>query len=173
MQLLPSSRLIVVLAVLTSLSSAWALCQPPDASLDWRFVGEVVQNVRVLSNEDRAVSGWRTAQAVSNFASSPATATLTAGYDTNTTVSTSIIRWGLGSSQRTTWTHSFDVSVPARSRVRLLHQRREELRNLSWDVMCAWRHARTGEARMTVYGRGYRGTTWKLYDAYDVRTERL
>jgi hypothetical protein len=173
MQSLPSSRLIVALIVLASVSSALAVCQPPDASLDWRFAGEIVQNVRVLRSEDRAVSGWRTVTAVSNFGSSSSTATLKAGYDTNTTVSATIARWGLGRSERTTVTHTFDVTVPARSRVRLLHQRRDETRTLSWDVMCAWQHARTGEARLTLYGRGYRGTTWRLYDVYDVRTERL
>ena len=173
MQFLPSSRLIVALVVLASASSALAVCQPPGASLDWRFVGEVVQNVRVLKSEDRAVSGWRTVTAVSNHGTSPTTATLSAGYDTNTSVSSTIARWGLGRSERTIVTHTFDVSVPARSRVRLMHQRRDDTRTLSWDVMCAWQHTRTGEARLTLYGRDYRGTVWRLYDVYDVRTERL
>ena len=173
MQLLPRAHLIVGLLALLSWSSALALCQPPDASLDWRFVGEVVQNTRVLRSEHRTVSGWRTVTAVSNPGSAQTTATLSAGYEDNVSVSASIARWGLGGSHRSTWTHTFDVTVPASSRVRLLHQRREHFQDLTWDVMCAWRHTRTGEARLTTYGRGYRGSMWRLYDAYDVRTERL
>lgn len=173
MQLLPSSRLIVTMVAVASLSSALAVCQPPDASLDWRFAGEIVQNVRVLRSDDRAVSGWRSVTVVSNHGTRPATASLSAVYDTNTTVSGTILRWGLGHSTRVTMTHRFDVEVPARSRVRLLHQRRDETRSLSWDVVCAWQHARTGQTRLTTYGRGYRGTEWQLYDVYDVRAESL
>ncbi|TVR93035.1 MAG: hypothetical protein EA416_05975 [Trueperaceae bacterium] len=149
------------------------MCQPPDSSLDWRFVGEVVQNTRVIRSEDRTASGWRTVTSVSNPGSAPTNATLSASYDTNVTASAAIVRWGIGSSHRDTWTHAFEVSVPARSRVRLMHQRREHYQELRWDVMCAWRHAKTGQARLTTYGRGYRGGMWRLYDAYDVRTERL
>jgi len=173
MQLLPSSRVLVVLLVVASLSSAVAVCQPPDASLDWRFVGEVVQNVRTVSDRTFNLSGWRTIRTVSNSGSTSMNASLSSTYDTNVTVSAAIARWGLGQSYRNTFTDTFEVTVPARSRVRLEHQRREHMRDLSWDVMCAWRHNRTGEARLTTYGRGYRGTTWRLYDAYQLQTERL
>ena len=173
MQLLPSSRAVVVLLVITLWSSGLAQCQPPDGSLDWRFVGEVVQNQRIASSRTFNVTGRSTVASVANTGSTARAASMSASYDTNNSVSASILKWGLGSSWRSTWTHTFDVSVPARSRVRLLHQRREELREMVWDVMCAWRHNVTGQARLTTYGLNYRGTTWRLYDAYELRTEPL
>lgn len=173
MQLLPTARVLVALLAVASISSAVAMCQPPDASLDWRFVGEVVQNVRTTSDRTFNVSGWRTVRSVANTSSTSMPATLATTYDTNVTVSASIARWGLGQNYRNTFTDTFDVTVPARSRVRLEHQRREQVQDLSWDVMCAWRHARTGASRLTTYGRGYRGTSWQLYDAYNLVTERI
>ncbi len=173
MQLLPSSRIAIALLFVGLWSAAFAWCPTPDASGDWRFAGEVVQNRRVASSRTYAVSGWRTVASSANLGSTSRAATLTASYDQNTTVSASILRWGLGNSSRTTWTHAFDVTVPAASRVRLLHQRREELRDMVWDVMCAWRHRVTGQARLTTYGLNYRGTIWRLYDAYQLKTEPI
>jgi hypothetical protein len=173
MQSLPRARTLLGLLVLLSWSSVLALCQPPDGSLDWRHVGDVVQNQRVASSRTYNVTGWQTAGSVTNHGSSAINDSMTATYETNTLVSASILTWRLGSSNRSTWTHTFGVSVPARSRVVLRHQRREEVRDLVWDVMCAWRHRVTGEARLTTYGRNYTGTTWRIYDAYDIRTEAL
>jgi hypothetical protein len=169
----PSMRLVTTLLVLASLSTGMAWCPAPDDSGLWRFVDEVVQNQRVASSRTYDVSGWRTVASAANLGATAQSATLTAGYDTNTSVSASILRWGLGSSNRVTWTHTFGVTVPANSRVRLLHQRREEIRDMVWDVMCAWRHASTGQARLTTYGLNYRGTIWRLFDAYQLLTEPL
>ncbi len=173
MQLLPSVRIAVALVSVTVLSTALAWCPTPDASGDWRFVGEVVQNERVASSRTFNVTGWRTVASTANTSGSSRSATLTTSYDENVSVSASIARWGLGSSTRMTWTHAFDVTVPAHSRVRLLHRRREEVREMVWDVMCAWRHRTTGQARLTTYGLNYRGTIWRLYDAYELRTEPI
>ena len=173
MQLLPSVRIAIALVSATVLSTALAWCPAPDASTEWRFVGEVIQNRRVTSSRTFNVTGWRTVASSANTGASPRNATLTAKYDENVSVSASIARWGLGASTKTTWTHDFDVTVPARSRVRLLHRRREEVREMVWDVMCAWRHRTTGQARLTTYGRNYRGTTWRLYDTYELRTEPI
>jgi hypothetical protein len=168
-----SWRIAIALLVLSSWAVALAQCQPPDASGDWLFAGEIVQNQRTVSSRTYDVSSTRTVASVANLGSTPQSATLTAGYDTNVSVSASILRWGLGSSSRTTWTHAFEVTVPAQSRVRLLHRRREEVREMRWDVMCAWRHRLTGRSALTTYGRNYSGTIWQLYDAYELRTEAL
>ncbi len=173
MQLLLRSRLLIALLLLGSWSAGFAVCAAPDDSGDWRLVGEVIQNQRIASSRTFNVSGWRTVAAAANRDSTPMSATLTARYDENTTVSASILRWGLDRSNRITWTHAFEVTVPANARVRLVHQRREEVREMVWDVMCAWRHTRTGQPRLTTYGRNYRGTIWRLYDAYELLTERL
>ena len=173
MQLLPSSRVVIALLFVGLVSTAFAWCPAPDDSVDWRFVGEVVQNKRVASSRTFNVSGWRTVASSANLGSTSQSATLTASYDQNTSVSASIFRWGLGNSNRITWTHAFGVTVPAGSRVRLLHQRREEIRDMVWDVMCAWRHSVTGQARLTTYGLNYRGTIWRLYDAYQLKTEPI
>lgn len=173
MQLLPSSRVVIALLFVALVSTGFAWCPAPDDSVDWRFVGEVIQNRRVASSRTFNVSGWRTVASSANLGSTSRSATLTASYDQNTSVSASIARWGLGKSNRITWTHAFDVTVPASSRVRLLHQRREEIRDMVWDVMCAWRHRVTGQARLTTYGRNYRGTIWRLYDAYQLKTEPI
>ena len=166
-------RVAIALLVLSSFAAGLAQCHAPDASSDWLFTGEVIQNRRTISSRTFDVTSQRTVASAANLGTTSSSATFTASYDTNVSVSASILRWGLGSSSRTTWTHIFDVTVPASSRVRLLHQRREEVRDMRWDVMCAWRHKVTGQAALTTYGLNYSGTIWRLYDAFELRTEAL
>jgi hypothetical protein len=171
---LPSPwRVSAALALLLSTTAALAICQPPDGSLDWRMVGEFVQNVQTRSIRNYATTGWSTVDSVGNLGSVERRETLSGTFSENRIVSLSVQRWKLGTNSTTSRTHSVTVTVPPGHRARLMRQRREEIRDLRWDVMCAWRHAVTGAAAITPYGFGYTGTTWRLYDAFEVRTERL
>ena len=171
--LLPMGRTFVALIVLLSTTAALAVCQPPDASLDWRMVGEIVQNKRTASVRTYATTGWSTIDSVANLGTVDRRETLSGSFSENRIVSFSIQRWGLGTNATSTRTHQVTVSVPPGHRVRLMRQQREEIRDLTWDVVCAWLHRVTGASAITPYGFGYRGTMWRLYDAFEVRTERL
>jgi hypothetical protein len=163
-------RAIVAVMLVSTAAAAMAVCQPPDSSIDWRFVGEITQNVRTtrLAYYDR--SGWSTVASVVNHTSSDRRETLSASRSENQLVSYAIERWGLGTSSSSTWTHRVDVTVRPGQRVRLLRKRREEIRDITWDVVCAWQHRVTGDAAITWYGR-YSGTFWRLFDAFEVRSE--
>jgi hypothetical protein len=171
--LIPALRASLLLALLVAGSAALAVCQPPTSSLDWVYVGEIVQNVRTDRHSTSAVSGWSTVDSVGNFGASTVSATLGATYSESWLVTFGIHRFGLGSNTNSTRSHSVVVSVPSGYRARLMHQRREELRDLRWDVVCAWRNRVNGQSAITAYGFGYTGTKWRLYDAFDVRQERL
>jgi hypothetical protein len=166
-------RASLLLALLLVGSVAFAVCQPPSSSLDWVYVGEINQNIRTDRLSTSAVSGWSTVDSVGNLGSSTITATLTTTFSESWLVTWAIQRFGLGTNSSSTRSHAVTVSIPAGYRARLLHQRREELRDLRWDVVCAWRHRVTGESGLTVYGFGYTGTMWRLYDGFEVRQERL
>jgi hypothetical protein len=168
-----AGRLAAALTLLAAAASALAQCQPPDASLSWRMVGEIVQNTRTMRLTTTSTSGWSTVDSVANLGTVDRRETLSGTFSENRVVSYAILRWGLGSNSTSSRTHQVTVTVPAGHRVRLLRQRREEIRDLRWDVVCAWQHTVTGAKALTPYGFGYTGTMWRLYDAFEVKAERL
>jgi hypothetical protein len=170
---LPMGRSLVALVVLLSATAALAVCQPPDASLDWTMVGEIVQNKRTRSARTYAITPWSTVDSVANLGAFSTRETLSASFSENRIVSFTIERWGLGTNSASSRTHRVTLNVAPGSRARLLRQQREEILDLSWDVVCAWLHRVTGASAITPYGFGYRGTTWRVYDAFDVRSEPL
>lgn len=171
--LAPSLRFALVLALLLFTTGALALCRPPDDSLGWRMVGEIVQNSRTVRRTNHAITAWRTVDSVGNLGTVDRRETLSASFSQNQIVSFAIQRWGLGRNHSSTRTHTVTATVRPGTRVRLMRQRREEIRDLTWDVVCAWQHRTTGASAITPYGRGYKGTFWRVYDAFQVRTEPL
>jgi hypothetical protein len=168
-----AARVIAALALLAATSAASAVCQAPDTSLNWVMVGEITQNVRTVRHDVYDTTGWSTVDAVTNLGTTERRETLSGSFSDNQIVSFAIQRWGIGTNSITSRTHSATVTVPPQHRARLVKLRREEVRDLVWDVVCAWRHRITGTPAITVYGFGYRGTTWRAYDAFEVRWERV
>ncbi|CAN5706218.1 hypothetical protein BH23DEI1_BH23DEI1_15540 [soil metagenome] len=171
-RLMPRLRAVLVLVLVSSTTSALAFCQPPDDSIDWRMVGEIVQNERTSRVATNRLTPWSTVDSVANLGTVARRETLSASFTENQIVSLSILRWGIGQNHSSTRTHTVSVTVAPRTRVRLMRQRQEEIRDLTWDVVCAWQHRRTGRAAITAYGR-YSGTQWQVYDGFDVRTDPL
>lgn len=173
-RLLPSLRIALLLAVVASASTAWAQCFPPqNDAYSWIYVGEIAQNIRVRSVRDSAVGSWSTVDSMTNRLAVTLRHTLSASQTENVIVSFRLLFFGIAYSGSSTTQHSAEVSIPPGHRARLMRQRREEMTEYLYDIVCAWRHRTTGQAAITSYGRNYADTVLRLYDAFEVRTERI